>query len=145
VSGGFALVHNVLDADSRYHEHGRLKGMVFRFRSAFPTYPALMTNVDVRRLERRFDRLERKLPGAAARTLRRLRMRDARWVRLPAGVLLVAGGLLSFLPVLGIWMLPLGLLLLALDVPALRRPTSRAMIWGERKWIAWRRRRRGPT
>jgi hypothetical protein len=101
-----------------------------------------MTDVDVRRLHRRFDRLERQLPGAAARTMRRLREPDARWVRLPAGVALVFGGLLSVLPVLGIWMLPLGLLLLAQDVPVLRRPMSRAMIWGERRWAAWRRRNR---
>ena len=38
-------------------------------------------------------------------------------------------------------MLPLGLLLLAQDVPFLKRPTSRAMIWLERRWVEWRRRR----
>jgi hypothetical protein len=35
-------------------------------------------------------------------------------------LLLILGGLLSFLPILGIWMLPLGLLLLAEDLPVLR-------------------------
>jgi hypothetical protein len=100
-----------------------------------------MTDVDVRRLDRRFDRLERQLPGSAARVLHRLRAPGARWVRLPTGVLLVAGGLLSFLPILGSWMLPLGILLLAQDVRILRRPTSRAMILGERRWAAWHRRR----
>jgi hypothetical protein len=38
-------------------------------------------------------------------------------------------------------MLPLGLLLLAQDVPFLKRPTSRAMIRLERRWVEWRRRR----
>jgi hypothetical protein len=52
------------------------------------------------------------------------------------------GGLLSILPFLGIWMAPLGLLLLAQDVPVLRRPTRRTMIWVERRWTTWRRRRR---
>lgn len=104
-----------------------------------------MTDRDVRRLERRFDRLERHLPGGAARVLRRLRGPAARHLRVPAGILLVTGGLLSFLPILGLWMLPLGALLMAQDVSILRRPTGRAMIWGERKLIAWRRRRRGST
>src|SRR3712207_5660565 len=76
-----------------------------------------MTHVDDRRHERRLDRLERQLPEAAARTFRWLRNPGARWVRIPFGGLLVLGSLLSFLPVLGLWMLPLGLLLLAQDVP----------------------------
>jgi hypothetical protein len=104
-----------------------------------------MTDPEIRRLERRFDRIERHLPGSAARVLRRLRGPDARHVRVPAGILLVTGGLLSFLPILGLWMLPLGVLLMAQDVSVLRRPTGRALIWGERKLIAWKRRRRGPT
>lgn len=37
------------------------------------------------------------------------------------GVLLIASGLLGFLPVLGFWMVPLGVALLAADVPPLRR------------------------
>jgi hypothetical protein len=51
-----------------------------------------------------------------------------------SGHLLVIGGLLSILPVLGIWMLPLGLVLLALGVALLRRPTVRMLIIGERLW-----------
>ena len=38
------------------------------------------------------------------------------------GVLLICGGLFSFLPILGLWMLPLGLGLLADDVPRPRYP-----------------------
>ncbi len=100
-----------------------------------------MTHIDDRRLDRRFERLERQLPASAARTLRWLRDPGSTWVRIPTGVLLIIGGLLSFLPILGIWMLPLGLLLLAQDVPFLKRPTSRAMIRLERRWVEWRRRR----
>jgi len=37
------------------------------------------------------------------------------------GLLLVIGGMLGFLPVLGFWMIPVGLVLIALDVPPLRR------------------------
>jgi hypothetical protein len=100
-----------------------------------------MTHIDDRRLDRRFERLERQLPASAARTLRWLRDPGSTWVRIPVGVLLIFGGLLSFLPILGIWMLPLGLLLLAQDVPFLKRPTSRVMIRLERRWVEWRRRR----
>jgi hypothetical protein len=44
----------------------------------------------------------------------------------------VGGSLLWFLPVVGIEMLPIGLLLVAQDVPFLRRPVGRAMVWLER-------------
>jgi UPF0716 family protein affecting phage T7 exclusion len=37
------------------------------------------------------------------------------------GVLLVIGGMLGFLPVLGFWMIPLGLAVLAVDFPPVRR------------------------
>lgn len=37
------------------------------------------------------------------------------------GILLFIGGVLGFLPVLGFWMMPLGLALLATDVPPMRR------------------------
>jgi hypothetical protein len=42
------------------------------------------------------------------------------------GLLLVAGGVLGFLPLLGFWMLPIGLAFVALDIPPLRR---RLLIW----------------
>ncbi|WP_259400492.1 hypothetical protein [Roseovarius sp. SCSIO 43702] len=43
-------------------------------------------------------------------------------LRFLMGVLLIIGGILSFLPVLGLWMLPLGVAVAALDVkPVMRR------------------------
>jgi len=36
------------------------------------------------------------------------------------GILLILAGLLGFLPVHGFWMIPLGVALLATDIPALR-------------------------
>jgi len=42
-------------------------------------------------------------------------------------MLLIVGGFLGFLPILGFWMVPLGILLVAEDVPFLRRPTIRAL------------------
>jgi hypothetical protein len=51
------------------------------------------------------------------------------------GLLLMAGGVLGFLPLLGFWMLPIGLAFVALDIPPLRR-----------RLLAWLRRRdRRPT
>jgi hypothetical protein len=43
-------------------------------------------------------------------------------------MLLICGGLLGFLPILGLWMLPLGLLLLAEDVPPLKSARTRIRI-----------------
>ncbi|MDH3638493.1 MAG: hypothetical protein OES09_08505 [Gammaproteobacteria bacterium] len=44
-----------------------------------------------------------------------LKSHPNRALRVTAGVLLVLGGLLGALPVLGFWMLPLGLILLSAD------------------------------
>ena len=101
---------------------------------------------DKDRLDRKLNRLERKLPGWLARTLRWLRTPSGRWVRIPVALLLVAGGLIGFLPVLGFWMVPLGLLLLALDVAVLRRPMLKLITWLERRWNRlqrWWQSRRG--
>lgn len=94
------------------------------------------------RLDRQFDKLQRRIPDAAARVLERLRQPEARWMRIPLGILLVLGGIFSFLPVLGLWMLPLGLLLLALDLVILQGPVNTAIVRGTRKWTTWRRARR---
>ncbi len=91
-------------------------------------------------LRRAFKHLERELPARAAWVIRNLRHPKAHWMRIPAGVLLVLGGIFSILPFLGLWMLPLGLLLIAYDVPFLRRPVGRFTIWGTRKWATARQR-----
>ena len=94
------------------------------------------------RLNRQFDRLQRRIPDFASRMLERIRRPEARWLRIPLGILLVLGGIFSFLPVLGIWMLPLGLLLLALDLVFLQGPVNLAIVRGTRKWSIWSRARR---
>lgn len=63
-----------------------------------------------------------------------LRQPSSRLVRIPLALLLILGGIFSFLPVLGLWMLPLGLLLFAQDVPLLQPPLIRLLGWVERKW-----------
>ena len=94
------------------------------------------------RLNRQFDRLQRRIPDFAARLLERIRRPEARWIRIPLGLLLILGGIFSFLPVLGIWMLPLGLLLLALDLVVLQGPVNAGIVRGTRKWSTWSRARR---
>mgnify|MGYP003694382559 CR=1 FL=1 len=45
-----------------------------------------------------------------ARFVSWLRKPSSRYARIPLAMLLIVGGIFSFLPVLGLWMLPLGLL-----------------------------------
>lgn len=49
---------------------------------------------------------------------------------------LVAGGLLGFLPVVGFWMLPLGVIVLSHEMHIVRRARRRFSVW-------WNRRRGG--
>ena len=61
-----------------------------------------------------------------------------RVVRILVGLALVVGGVLGFLPVLGFWMIPLGLVVIFFDVP-----------WVRDRWIAvrrwWKERRSPPS
>ena len=77
--------------------------------------------------DQEMDRLQGQIPDWAGRNLKRLRQPRAVWVRVPTGIALTGGGLLSFLPVLGIWMLPVGLALLAHDVRVMRKPVAHVL------------------
>ena len=90
-------------------------------------------------IDRHFAWFEDKLPSKPARFVGWLRKPSSRYARMPIGTLLIFGGVFSFLPVLGLWMLPLGLLLFAQDVPMLQKPTAKTLGWVERKWIDRRR------
>jgi len=89
------------------------------------------------RLNRLYDRIERRAP-VTRRFLVWIRRPAMRLVRIPVAVLLIFGGLLSILPILGLWMLPLGLMIIAEDLPFLQSPLVRIFQWTERKWKAWR-------
>ncbi|KAB2874452.1 MAG: hypothetical protein F9K38_15665 [Pseudorhodoplanes sp.] len=93
---------------------------------------------DPRDFDLAMDRLQAQLPRRMAVVVRYLRQPQSRIVRIPAAAFLVLGGVFSFLPVLGLWMLPLGLVLVAVDLPALRPPLTRMLHWIERKWFARR-------
>jgi hypothetical protein len=85
----------------------------------------------------RLDALIERLPKRLRAVVRALRQPSGRWLRIPAGFLLIFGGILSFLPILGVWMLPLGLALLADDVQLLRSWRSRMLDWVERRHPDW--------
>jgi hypothetical protein len=85
------------------------------------------------RLELLIDRLPRRFRS----TIRWLRQPSSVWIRSPAGVLLTCGGLFGFLPIFGFWMLPLGLALLADDLPPLRSVRSQILNWIERRHPHW--------
>ena len=57
-----------------------------------------------------------------------------RWARIPAGLLLILGGFLAILPVFGLWMLPILMILIAEDVPVVRRGLHRSLDWLEKRW-----------
>ena len=57
-----------------------------------------------------------------------------RLLRLGLGLLLCLGGLLWFLPVVGIWMLPLGIAVLSVDIPFVHRHSHRFGAWFRRRY-----------
>ena len=64
----------------------------------------------------RFGRVSVKLPGQ-------------RWQRVALGIALMCGGVVGFLPVVGFWMLPLGVLVLSVDYHPIRRLRRRFDVW----------------
>ncbi|WEX11917.1 hypothetical protein [Chelativorans sp. AA-79] len=65
-------------------------------------------------------------------------MPQSRIARILIGSALVVLGLFGFLPVLGFWMVPLGLFILSYDVPSIRRRRRRLEVW-------WHKRRQKKT
>ncbi len=78
---------------------------------------------------------ERATPNGRRVTImgRKFRVPDSPHVRLGVGLLFIVGGILGFLPVLGFWMIPLGLVILSVDMPAVRRVRRRMEVWFGRK------------
>jgi hypothetical protein len=66
----------------------------------------------------------------ARRILVRVRQRVPPGLRLLLGIVLMIGGVFAVLPVLGLWMLPLGFAVAALDIRSIRQ------------WLQRRKRRR---
>ena len=105
-----------------------------------------MTDQAKQELDAAFDGLQREVPDPLCRAIRWLRDPKAKIVRIPLALVFIAASFFWFLPVVGIEFLPLGLLLLAIDVPFLRKPVARVTLWLEEKWMRlrarWRARHR---
>lgn len=91
-----------------------------------------------RRFQRQFEALARLIP-LLRKPLAVLRRDGFRLIRLPLALIFIVAGFLWFLPVFGLWMLPFGLLLLAVDLPVLRGPISAVIIRARRRINIWRR------
>src|SRR3954464_13763449 len=78
-------------------------------------------------LDEELDRLQARLPGGVSRFMQKVRSPAVARYRIPAGIALTAGGIVGFLPILGFWMVPLGLAVLAHDVPVMRPPMARLL------------------
>ena len=57
-----------------------------------------------------------------------LRQPHLKWLRVPVAALFILGGLLGFMPVLGFWMIPIGVVLLVDDIPGIKRPAFRLWV-----------------
>ena len=77
---------------------------------------------------------QRALKKKLARWMHRMKNHPSILVRHGVATLFLIGGLLWFLPVLGLWMLPVGLVLLFSRSPAYWRL--------RRRFVSWRRQRR---
>ena len=65
--------------------------------------------------------LKERLIAITARARLWARRRLPPGSRLPIGLLLIVGGVFGFLPVLGFWMIPLGIAIAAVDIKPLWR------------------------
>jgi hypothetical protein len=59
---------------------------------------------------------------------RSVELPNNRIVRIAIGTLLIIFGILGFLPLLGFWMIPLGLVVLSIDIPIVRRWRRQAQV-----------------
>jgi hypothetical protein len=85
-------------------------------------------------LNRYFEMIHRRVPTKVSNFIRWLRQPSSFTARIAVAVLFILGGIFSFLPVLGIWMLPLGLLLIAQDFHYLQKPLLTSLSWTEKHW-----------
>ena len=81
-------------------------------------------------LAEKFARAEAFLVRALRKTNYIGRRRLPPGVRSLMGIACIIGGFLGFLPILGYWMVPVGVLLIGLDIPSFRGPIARRI----RRW-----------
>lgn len=99
-------------------------------------------------VRRRYPRLHawsERMTLRLVRAIQRLKGHPNPWVRRGLGFGLILGGILAFLPILGVWMLPLGLVILSDETARLRRPRRRLQLWLGRRFPACRLRSAQPS
>ena len=67
----------------------------------------------------------------------RFKLPRSRPLRILLGILFIIGGFFGFLPILGFWMIPLGVMILSFEIPLVRRWRRRFVVWFKR----WREKR----
>lgn len=94
-------------------------------------------------LNEAMERLEKAVPRRLQAAVHWMHSPRSRPVRIPLGVVCIVASFFWFLPIIGVELFPIGLLLIAHDVPFLRRPAGRLAIWlldhFERLQQAWHR------
>ena len=93
-----------------------------------------MSNQPEPDLDEQVERLAARLPRRLAQFVRWLRKPSSRFVRMPAAILLILIGVIGIFPIVGLSLIPLGLVLVAQDVPPLRPSIARMLAWIERKF-----------
>ena len=84
-------------------------------------------------MDEELDLLQTRVPDGVSKVMKKVRGPSAKPYRIPIGIALTVGGVFGFLPLIGFWMVPLGLAVLAQDVPVIRPPLARAVAWINRK------------
>ncbi|MBD0416569.1 hypothetical protein [Oryzicola mucosus] len=64
---------------------------------------------------------------------REIAMPQSRGLRIAIGVLLIFCGFFGFLPILGFWMIPVGVLVLSYEFAMIRRYRRRTAVWWARR------------
>ena len=62
----------------------------------------------------------------------RIKLPASRIARISIGVALILAGVLGFLPVLGFWMIPLGLMVISYDIAVARKARRKLTVWWHR-------------
>lgn len=84
--------------------------------------------------DERVERLLGNLPGRLQSGVTWLREPSRWWLRVPAALLFMLGGFLAILPIFGLWMLPLGAMLIAEDIPGMKAPMEKTARWIVGAW-----------
>ena len=67
-----------------------------------------------------------------------MRLPRSRPLRVVMGFAFIVMGVVGFLPVVGFWMIPVGLAILSVDSPLARRLRRRAEVWVLRRYNRWK-------